>query len=342
MKCRFKKIQLSAFRKIASNNSAEQTEKKRLKATHYTLHTKPAFSLVETVTALIILALISSSVLVVINRCMASAADSALRMQALEVSRENVETLLSKGSVSEMVEYGSSDKYPEIQWQTTVETFYEPATSRIWIQAVCSAEYTDSAGELQTVELTHWLTDLTKEQLIQIIEERQKDLTAEQIIETKEEAADYADVDVETIDLWKNNGMLTTNDGYYIKNELDLYKQTDGKPTAEDRNRLAKEDIDLEEAADYADVDVETIELWKNNGMLTTNDGYYIKSELDLYKQTNGKPTAEDRNRMAKDEKDKKDEPDKPVRPDEQDYREAIMQMSVDELYQLLLNSEKF
>jgi len=164
-----------------------------------------------------------------------------------------METLLVKDSVAEMVEYGSSDKYPEIQWQTTVETFYEPITVRIWIQAVCSAEYTNSAGELQTVELTHWLTDLTKEQLIKIIEQRQKDLTAEQIIETKEEAAVYADVDVETIELWEKNGMLTTEDGYYIKSELDLYKQTNGKPTAEDRNRMAKKVVDLEEAKDGQD-----------------------------------------------------------------------------------------
>ncbi len=129
-----------------------------------------AFSLIETVTALIILAIISSSVFAVINRCMSSVADSALRMQAFEVSRKNMETLLVKDSVAEMVEYGSSDKYPEIQWQTTVETFYEPITERMWIQAVCSAEYTDTAGDVQAVELTHWLTDLTKKQLIQIIE----------------------------------------------------------------------------------------------------------------------------------------------------------------------------
>jgi len=212
-----------------------------------------AFSLIETVTALIILAIISSSVFVVINRCMSSVADSALRMQAFEVSRKNMETLLVKDSVAEMVEYGSSDKYPEIQWQTTVETFYEPITERMWIQAVCSAEYTDTAGELQKVELTHWLTDLTKEQLIKIIEQRQKDLTAEQIIETKQEAAVYADVDVETIELWEANAMLTTKDGYYIKSELDLYKQTNGKPTAEDRNRMAKKVADLEEAKDGQD-----------------------------------------------------------------------------------------
>ena len=238
-----------------------------------------AFSLIETITALIILAIISSSVFVVINRCMSSVADSALRMQAFEVSRKNMETLLVKDSVAEMVEYGSSDEYPEIQWQTTVETFYEPITERMWIQAVCSAEYTDTTGELQTVKLTHWLTNLTKEQLIQIIEEQQKDLTDEQIIETKEEAAYYADVDVGTIELWKENGMLTTKDGYYIKSELDLYKQTNGKPTAEDRNRLARESADLEEA----------------------KDGQDEKDEQD-------KP----------DEPDKQDEPEKPDGPDKQ------------------------
>lgn len=240
MKCRSKKIQMSAFRKTAGNNSAEQPEKERLKATRYTLHTKPAFSLVETVTALIILALISSSVLVVINRCTTSIVDSTLRMQAFELSRENMETLLSKSSVSEMAEYGTSDRYPEIQWQTTVGTFYEPLTARMWIQAVCSAEYTDSAGEQQTVELTHWLTDLTKEQFLEIIKQRHKELSAEQVIETAEEAAEYAGVDVETIQEWVEYGMLMTDDGYYIKSELELYKQTNGRPTAEDRRRQAQ------------------------------------------------------------------------------------------------------
>lgn len=133
---------------------------------------KTAFSLVETVTALIILAITTSSVLVVINRCVSSTADSAIRCQAFEVARDNMETVLTSTSVSERVEVGTSDKYPQIQWQTTIEPFYEPVTKRMWVQAVCSAEYTDTAGELQTVELTHWLTELTKEQLLEIIEQR--------------------------------------------------------------------------------------------------------------------------------------------------------------------------
>jgi len=207
-------------------------------------HTK-GFSLPEVVVAVSILAFISASVLVVINRCVVSAADLALRMQAFEIARENMEKLLVLDSVTEAVEYGSTDEYPEVQWQTTIELFYEPLTKKMWVRAVCSAEYTDAEGEVQTVELTHWLTDLTKAQLLRIIQEREKALSAEQIIETEEEAADYAVVDVQTIQQWVENGMPRTEDGYYIKSELDLYKQTDGSPTIEDRIRRAKADADL-------------------------------------------------------------------------------------------------
>jgi hypothetical protein len=136
----------------------------------------PAFSLVEVVTALIILALISSSVLVVINHCMASAVDSQMRMQAFEVARDNMETLLSKDSIEEMVVYGSSDKYPEIRWQNTIEVFNEPLMEQMefWVRAICSAEYADSTGQVQTIELTQWLTALTKEQVIQMLKQEEQ------------------------------------------------------------------------------------------------------------------------------------------------------------------------
>ncbi len=205
------------------------------------------FSLPEVVAALVILGLVSSSVLVVINRCMVSAADSALRMRAFEVARENMEALMSKDSIKETVEYGSSDKYPGIEWQTVVGTFYEPLTSRMWIQAVCSAEYTDTDGEVQTVELTSWLTNVSEADVRKILEEQQKEdeLLAEQIIETEEEAADYAGVDEQTIQQWVENGMLKTKDGYYIKNQLDLYRDNDGNPSIEDREWQAQADAYL-------------------------------------------------------------------------------------------------
>ena len=140
-----------------------------------TLYAKRAFSLIEVLTSLAILALVSSSVLVVIDRCMSSAADSVLHMQAFWVARENMETILSSSSVSEMTEYGSSDKYPEIQWQNVVETFYEPMGTRTWLQAICSAEYTDTAGDIQKIELIHWLTDLSKKQVLQLTKEEERD-----------------------------------------------------------------------------------------------------------------------------------------------------------------------
>ena len=133
-----------------------------------------AFSLVEVLTALAILALISSGVLVVIDRGAASAANSAQQMKAFEVARENMETLLASTTLKESVEYGESQKYPDIRWQTTVETFYEPITSRMWVRGISSAQYKDPNDEEQTIELEHWLTDVTKDQLLQLAKRQEE------------------------------------------------------------------------------------------------------------------------------------------------------------------------
>jgi len=213
------------------------------------------FSLVEAVTALMILAFISTSVLVVINRCMASAADSALRMQAFEVARENMEKLLTANSVKQTAEFGTSDKYPEIQWQTVVETFYEPITQRIWVRGVCSAEYTDSTGETQTIELTHWLTDVTKKQLLELLRQQQKEqeqlaaMVADMVINTIEEAAEYAGVEVQTVEQWVDNGMLTTEDGSFVKNNIDVFKESNGNPTPEAKSQQVESIQELTEQA---------------------------------------------------------------------------------------------
>ena len=213
-----------------------------------------AFTLAEVMTALVVLAIVSSSVMVVINRCVASAADSSLRMQAFEVARDNMEKLLASGSVEETADYGDGDKYPEIKWQTLVETFYEPITARMWVRAVCSAEYADNIGETQTIELTHWLTDVTKAQLLQIMEQQEQEQEeqewiADQIIETVEEATEYADVDEETIQQWVDNGMLTTEDGSFIKDNLDLYKRTGGNPSDEEKKLQIRSILHLLELA---------------------------------------------------------------------------------------------
>ena len=197
-----------------------------------------------------ILALVSSSVLVVINRCVASAADSAMRMQAFEVARENMERLLASDSVEQSAEYGESDRYPEITWETVVETFYEPITARMWIRGICSAQYMDTEGQEQTVELTHWLTDLTKGQLLQIMKDEQdEEQWASELLETIEEAAEYAGVDAETIEQWIENGLLTTEDGSFVKSNLELYRINDGNPSAEDKELQISSQAELKMAA---------------------------------------------------------------------------------------------
>jgi prepilin-type N-terminal cleavage/methylation domain-containing protein len=204
-----------------------------------------AFTLLEVMMALAILALVSSSVLVVINRCIASSANSTLRMQAFEVARENMERLLASDSIKESVDYGYSERFPDISWQTVVETFYEPITARMWIRGVCSAEYKDAEGQEQNVELTHWLTDLSKDQLLQMLNKEDKELWNSQLIETMEEAAEYAGVDVETIEQWIDGGLLTAEDGSFVRHNLDIFKLNDGNPSEEDKKLQIQSESDL-------------------------------------------------------------------------------------------------
>jgi len=195
------------------------------------------FSLVEVVTALAIVALMCSSVLVVIDRSLAKVVESSLKMQAFEVAREKMEEILAGPVVYESVEYGTSERYPDVSWQTTVETFYEPCKSQMWARAVCAAEYIDSEGETQTVELRHWLNSITKEQMLKLIEQKQRQLTENDIIESSELAAYYAGISADTLQQWLDNGMPVTEDGEFIKDELDFYSYHEGNPSIEDKMR---------------------------------------------------------------------------------------------------------
>jgi len=195
-----------------------------------------AFTLLEVVTSLVILGFASSSVLIVMNRCMATAANSAFQTEAFQIARENLEKLLASDTLSEQVEYGTSDRYPDIAWRTVVEAFSEPATGQMWLRAVCSAEYIDPSGETQTVELVHWITTLTDQQAEQLLgEEDLETLAAEQLLETVEDAAGYAGVDAETVEKWVENGLLVTEDGAFIKHNLDIYIRSQGNPTEEEK-----------------------------------------------------------------------------------------------------------
>ena len=150
------------------------------------------FSLIEAMTALIILAMVCSSVLVVINRGMASVAEGELRMQAFEVARENMERILAADSVSETVSYGSSTRYPNIRWENNIEAFKDSSSEQNWVRAVCSAEYTDDNGQPQSVELVHLLTYLTEEQAAALEEQRakQQQLQAQQQQDQKDASSD--------------------------------------------------------------------------------------------------------------------------------------------------------
>jgi type II secretory pathway pseudopilin PulG len=136
----------------------------------------PAFCLIEVVAALTILVFVTISILAVYDRCMAAAADSTLKMQAFEVARENMENLLAQSSVELKVENGQSEIYPDILWQTSVESFYEPLTSRTWLQAICTANYFDTSSNEQTIELKHWLTELSQEDIMKMADQNEPNM----------------------------------------------------------------------------------------------------------------------------------------------------------------------
>lgn len=212
--------------------------------------------------ALSILALISSSVWVVIDRSVRSMTDLEMQMHAFEIARENMETLLSKSSATETTEYGSSDKYPDIQWKTVVETFYEPIESQVWLRGTCTAEYFDSNGEKQTIELSHWLTGLTEAQLLQLSkqDEAEQQMLEDQFIDTVEDAAEYAGVEPETIEQWLEDGLETTEEGYFIKSDLDYFKsnyeiEKTEKITEADRSDESEDDRSIEEDLTYDELE---------------------------------------------------------------------------------------
>jgi prepilin-type N-terminal cleavage/methylation domain-containing protein len=199
------------------------------------------FTLLEVIAALAILGLAASSVLIVIDRCVSSASDSALRMEAFVLARENLEKILVRDSVDETVEYGTSERYPDISWQTVIEGFPEPVSGQMWVRAVCSAQYVDSTGEIQKIELIHWITQLTDQQAGQLVGQQDLDkLQVEQVIKTDKEAATYAKVDADTIAQWVETGLVKTDDDMFLRYNLDVFIQTQGNPTPEQKAQQVK------------------------------------------------------------------------------------------------------
>lgn len=148
------------------NWSSEQPGRRRPRA-------RGGFTLIEVAAAVLIIAGICATTLVVMNRCVEAAINLRNRERAFELARENLEFLLTGLKAREGMEYGFDEVNPEVQWQIAVEPFYEPISNRMWIRAVSSAEYLDTQGERQTVELEHWLTGLTPQQ-VKMIEAQRK------------------------------------------------------------------------------------------------------------------------------------------------------------------------
>jgi prepilin-type N-terminal cleavage/methylation domain-containing protein len=194
------------------------------------------FTLLEVLAALAILALTSSSVLIVIDRCVASASDLTLRMETFELVRENLEKILVLDAVEETVDYGTSEKYSGISWQTVIEGFPEPVTGQMWVRAVCSADYIDSKGQTQKVELVHWLSQLTDQQAGLLVGQKDLEkLEMEQFMKTDEEAASYAKVDTDTIRKWVADGLVKTQDDQFLRYNLDVFIRSKGSPTPEQK-----------------------------------------------------------------------------------------------------------
>jgi prepilin-type N-terminal cleavage/methylation domain-containing protein len=198
------------------------------------------FSLPEMMAALTIIALACSSVIVVVNQNVSTAARLVVRIRAFEVARNNMEKLLSSDAVKEGSDFGVSEQYPDIGWQTSAEAFPDPLDSMsMWARAVSSAEYVDEDGQTQKVELVEWITKLSDKQMDVLrqrkeAEEQRMDEEG-QIFKTIEGAAEYIGENVETIRQWETNGMRKTSQGYYIIKELELYQRTNGHPTIQDR-----------------------------------------------------------------------------------------------------------
>jgi prepilin-type N-terminal cleavage/methylation domain-containing protein len=136
---------------------------------------KNGFTLIEMSVAIVILGMIVATVFTVINRAVETIGDWQTKMEAFEIARTNMEKLLAQKTLSDTFEYGTSEINPEITWETTVESFYEPVSNKMWMRAVCTSEYTDSNGLDQKIELTHWLTSLSKKQIMQILEQQQRE-----------------------------------------------------------------------------------------------------------------------------------------------------------------------
>jgi type II secretory pathway pseudopilin PulG len=134
-----------------------------------------AFTLVEALTALVIVGFVCGTVLIVINNCIDSVSDMESRLRAVDVARENLESLLAQNNLKEFSETGISELYPDIEWVRGVEVTEFQGTSDMWMKAFSSANFYNTDNELEEVEFENWLAPLTDQQEAQVLKDRQKE-----------------------------------------------------------------------------------------------------------------------------------------------------------------------
>ncbi len=165
----------------------------------FSSYSKGGFTLIEALTALVIVGFICGTVLVVINDCVDSISDQSSRLEAIEVARENIEFLISQSMLKESVETGISEVYPGIEWVMSVEVVQFPMTNKLWMKAVSSANFYNSNNELEEIKFERWLAPLTaqQEKLIMNDRQREQDYLSELELEQQAEAQRQAELQEE-------------------------------------------------------------------------------------------------------------------------------------------------
>lgn len=138
-------------------------------------YNRKAFTIVEALAALAIVGFVCGSVIIVINNSIDAISDQTSRLRAIEVARENMESLGSQEVLQESSITGISEIYPEIEWTTTVEAVNFPGESKLWLRAFCSANFYNTDNELEEVSFENWLTPLSAQQQKLVMEDRKKE-----------------------------------------------------------------------------------------------------------------------------------------------------------------------
>jgi len=126
-------------------------------------NTTHGFTVVEIVASLLVLVLIFSSVLTIFNDSMRAVSENRMQAEAFELAREKMEEMLAQTAVTEVTNYGVSDRNPNIEWETRVESFSDPSGSGSWVRAVSAVTYPDANDQPKSLELTCWLSKIPKE-----------------------------------------------------------------------------------------------------------------------------------------------------------------------------------